>query len=59
MNDEPGVMVARLAVLGAAVLVMVCVLSVSPCDVCIVAAVVLGLTTIAAGMLAALAAGRR
>ena len=59
MNDAPGVLVVRLAVLGAAVLVMVGVLSFSPGGVCVVAAVVLGLATVAAGMLAALAAGRR
>lgn len=59
MNDASEVLLVRLVLLGAAVLVMVGVLSFSPAGTCVVAAVVLGLAAAAAGVLAALVAGRR
>lgn len=59
MNDATAMQLVRLGTLGVTVLVMVAVLSCSPGTVCVVAAVVLGLATVAAGLLGALAEGRR
>ncbi|MCJ1713988.1 hypothetical protein ACLBWP_08770 [Microbacterium sp. M1A1_1b] len=59
MNDASGMLLVRLGLLGTAVLVLVAVLSFSPCEVCVVAAVVLGLAAAAAGLVGAMVLGRR
>ncbi|WP_144761680.1 hypothetical protein [Curtobacterium sp. 9128] len=59
MNDAPGVLVVRLAVLGAVVLVLVGMLSCGPSRLCTVAAVVLGVVVVAATVVGAFARGRR
>ncbi|OIH95133.1 hypothetical protein [Curtobacterium sp. MCBA15_001] len=59
MSDANAAQLIRLGTLGVTVLVMVAVLSFSPGSECVVAAVVLGLATVAAALVGALAEGRR
>lgn len=59
MTGGSGTVLVRLAVLGAAVVVLVGVLSFGAGDECVLAAVVLGVAALAAGVLGALASRRR